>query len=155
METQKSPKNHNKARILDAPTATTEEFFENVILNGMKKEVDRNIGALQIEGKEKPFFISTKIKSMDQNYNTYAVNGKIVRKAYNDPFMLGNIRVLVGDNTTTQELGTIGTVDRVDGNWSEVNSYNMRPPFEENEASIRRTLWNILDNVYTNSIGTF
>ena len=111
IETQKRPKNQTPPILLPKPEQTTPDVAaseEAVILEAMRKEVNRGLNGLKMEGLQEPFFISYTIGDIRQ-LSVSAAHGSL--RSSNMSHSRGSTcRLLMGDYQCTDENfhGTTG-----------------------------------------------
>jgi predicted Zn-dependent protease len=146
IETQKRPKSQSQPPLLSKPVKESGiAQGKDVIAESIRKEVDRALQGLKMEGLKSPFFISYTFGHIDQLIVT-ASNGSISAST-KYPLRGGGSRLLIGDYQCTDEnfSGTTGGAQGYDGS----------PCLDDSEEGIRYTVWRDLDAIYKNAAETY
>jgi predicted Zn-dependent protease len=147
IETQKRAKSQSLPPVLPKPKVTkpAKTDGKNVIAESIRKETDRALQGLKMQGLQSPFFISYTLGDINQLAIT-ASNGSLVSSEIY-PFRTGGARLLMGDYQCTDEnfSGTTGGTSGYDGT----------PCLEDDEKGIRYTIWHDLDAVYKSAAETY
>ncbi|MDR3217712.1 MAG: hypothetical protein LBU22_01815 [Dysgonamonadaceae bacterium] len=147
VETQKRAKSQSQAPALPKPkvTAAAKDSGSDIIAQSIRKEVDRALQGLKMQGLQAPFFIAYTLSDVDQLLIS-AMNGSII-SSETYPFRTGGARLLMGDYRCTDEnfSGTTGGTSGYDGT----------PCLEDNEEGIRYTIWRDLDAIYKSAAETY
>ena len=147
IETQKRAKNQSQPPVLSKPKAENISTGNNqaLIQTAIRKEVNRALNGLKIEGLQSPFFIAYTLSDIEQFY-TSASSGSVITSETR-PFRAAGSRLLIGDYNCTDEnfTGTIGRTSNYDG----------QPSLDNDEAGIRFTVWRDLDAVYKSAAETY
>ncbi|MDR2843781.1 MAG: hypothetical protein LBV57_03950, partial [Candidatus Symbiothrix sp.] len=148
IETQKKPKSQAQPILLPKPVAKAQSASllpDDLILNAIKTEVNRNLDSLRMEGLQAPFFIAYYLGDM-RRMGVSASNGSLVSS---DQYRsrTSASRLLIGDYQCTDENfeGTAG------GSYG----YNGTPSLDNNEKALRNAIWKNLDNVYKSAAETY
>lgn len=147
IETQKRAKSQSQPPILPKPDnqQSASNSNPNVVAESMKKEVDRALQGLKMDGLQSPFFISYTMGDIKQLLVS-ASNGSIISSEMH-PFRGSGARLLIGDYQCTDEnfSGTTG------GSYG----YDGTPCLDNDETGIRYTIWRDLDAIYKNAAETY
>ena len=119
-----------------------EDSRRDTILRAMQDEMKRNMSLLKIENMERPFFISYNMYDA-QSMEVIATLGSVVKSEENR-YRNHNVRVMVGDYSTTDEnfQGTSRSYS------SSLLQGSDRLPLEDDYFGIRSALWIVTDNTY-------
>jgi len=148
IETQKRPKNQTPPILLPKPEQTIPDTAlsdDAVIMEAIKKEVDRGLNNLKMEGLQSPFFISYSIGDIRQ-LTVSASHGSLIRSDLTR-HRGSSARLLMGGYQCTDEnfQGTSGSASGYDGS----------PTLDNNERGIRYTVWKDLDAIYKSASETY
>jgi predicted Zn-dependent protease len=146
IETQKRAKSQTQPPLLPKPQGDKIiSSGEDVISNAIKKEVERSLNGLKIEGLQSPFFISYTLGDIKQ-LQVSASHGSLLNSSYY-PLRTSAARLLIGDYDCTDENfeGSAGGSVGFDGS----------PCLDNDEAGIRYTIWRDLDAIYKNAAETY
>jgi predicted Zn-dependent protease len=147
IETQKRAKSQTQPPVLSKPKVAmpTEKSGKNVISESIRKETDRALKELKMNGLQAPFFIAYTLSDIN-HLTVIASNGSLV-SSENYPFRTGGARLLMGDYQCTDEnfSGTTGATSGYDGT----------PCLDNDEEGIRATIWRDLDAVYKSAAETY
>ncbi len=148
IETQKRAKSQSQPPILSKPQENEKSSGADkntVIASSMRKEVERALSQLKIEGLQRPFFISYTLGDMKQ-LGVSATLGSITSSGYY-PQRGAGARLLIGDYSCTDENFT--------GSTGGSRGFDGSPCIENNEEGIRYTIWRDLDAIYKNAAETY
>jgi hypothetical protein len=148
IETQKRPKNQTPPALLPKPEQTASEASQPanaIILEAIKKEVNRGLNSLKMDGLQAPFFISYSIGDVRQLLVS-AAHGSLANSDLSH-YRTSNARLLMGDYQCTDEnfQGTTGGTSGYDGT----------PTLDNDERGIRYTIWKDLDAIYKSASETY
>ncbi|GHT28776.1 hypothetical protein FACS189432_07200 [Bacteroidia bacterium] len=147
IETQKSAKNQSQPPVLPKPKAekTTENSGKDIIAESIRKETDRALKELKMNGLQSPFFIAYTLSDIDQLVISASSGSLVSSKSHS--FRTGGARLLMGDYQCTDEnfSGTTGGTSGYDG----------APCLDNDESGIRYTIWRDLDAVYKSAAETY
>jgi predicted Zn-dependent protease len=144
IETQKRAKSQSQPPLLPMPEAdkiTSDLSGEEIISQAIKKEVDRSLKGLKIEGLQSPFFISYTISDA-KRLQVSASHGSLTTSdlyAYRG----SGSRLLIGDYACSDE--------NFESSTGGASGYDGSPSSDNDEAGIRYTVWKDLDAVYKNA----
>jgi predicted Zn-dependent protease len=146
IETQKRPKSQSQPLLLPKPEITSTGSLpdEEVIFNAIKKEVNRGLEGLKMEGLQRPFFITYTIGDIKQ-LTVSAANGSLLTSDENVSRSSGS-RLLIGDYQCTDE--------NFQGS-AEGGGYDGSPTLDNDERAIRYTIWKDLDAIYKRAAETY
>ncbi|MDR0542001.1 MAG: TldD/PmbA family protein [Dysgonamonadaceae bacterium] len=149
IETQKRPKDQTPPLLLSKPEQAASAASlpaDSLILEAIKKEVNRGLNNLKMDGLQSPFFISYSIGDVRQLLVT-ASHGSLTNSNLSHSRRASNARLLMGDYQCTDEnfQGTTGGVSGYDG----------LPVIDNDERGIRYTIWKDLDAIYKNAAETY
>jgi predicted Zn-dependent protease len=147
IETQKRAKSQSQAPYLSKPEGTDASSGSDVIMESIKKEVNRSLQGFSEQKTEPPFFISYTLGDSKQLVIS-ASNGSLVSSDIY-PFRTGGARLLMGNYQRTDENFT-GT-----GGGGSSYGYDGTPCLDNNESGIRYTLWRDLDAIYKSAVETY
>jgi len=121
-----------------------------VILNAMKKELDRSFTKLTLDNFEKPYFISYCIKDFDV-YNAWGSYGAI---------HYGGVREKIRNTYVEVRTGSYDFDNTIDGGISsslkDAESFNfLSAPIEDDTFSLRMCLWRLTDMKYKEALSQF
>jgi predicted Zn-dependent protease len=148
IETQKRPKNQTPPILLPKPEAELSGAAlpaDELVMEAIKKEVNRGLSGLKMEGLQAPFFISYAIGDLRQMLVS-ASHGSLEKSGV-DRFRASNARLLMGDYQCTDEnfSGTTGGSSGYDGS----------PTLDNDERGLRYTIWKDLDAIYKSAAETY
>ncbi|GHV58423.1 hypothetical protein FACS1894182_10690 [Bacteroidia bacterium] len=148
IETQKRPKNQTPPLLLPKPEQTAQKASlpaDSLILEAIKKEVNRGLNGLKMEGLQSPFFIAYTLGDIRQLLVT-ASHGSLANSNVHHT-RASNARLLMGDYQCTDEnfQGTTGGASGYDGS----------PIIDNDERGIRYTIWKDLDAIYKSAAETY
>jgi predicted Zn-dependent protease len=141
IETQKRSKSQTQPLLLPKPLVSgfhVEESDTAIIFRAIKEEVTRGLNKLKIEGLQRPFFISYSIGDINQ-LSVSASHGSLTSSDM-QVARSSNCRLLIGDYKCTDE--------NFDGSAGGASGYDGSPVLENDERSIRYTIWKDLDAIY-------
>ena len=147
IETQKRPKNQSHPPVLAKPQAgSSVKNSERIIAEAIKKEVERGLAGLKMEGLKSPFFIAYTLCDANQLYASASNGSLITSDVY--PFRSSGARLLIGDYNCTDEnfSGTSG---------GGTSNYDGQPCLDNDMEGIRYTVWRDLDAVYKSAAETY
>ncbi|MDR2056717.1 MAG: hypothetical protein LBP83_00230 [Dysgonamonadaceae bacterium] len=147
IETQKRAKSQSQPPLLSMPK--NEEIKngssgEDIITYAIKKEVERSLKGLKIEGLQPPFFIAYTLGDAKQ-LQVSANQGSLISSDYY-PYRSTAARLLIGNYNCSDENfeGSAGG-SRFDGT----------PCLDDDETGIRYTVWKDLDAIYKSAAETY
>ena len=145
IETQKRPKSQSLPPYLPKPEKTEGIAKDNIILESIKKEVERSLKGLSEQNMKAPFFISYTIGDIKQMVVS-ASNGSLLSSEIL-PFRAAGARMLIGSYQFSDEnfSGTGGGSYGFDG----------APCLDNDEVGIRHTIWRDLDALYKSAVETY
>jgi predicted Zn-dependent protease len=148
IETQKKPKSQSQPILLPKPKSTDAilaDSTDEIIFNSIRKEVNRNLENLKLEGLQRPFFIAYQISDTKQ-LSASASFGSLL-SSDKGRGRSSNARLLIGNYQCTDENfeGTAGGGGGFDGS----------PTLDNNEEIIRNTIWKDLDAIYKRAAETY
>ena len=120
---------------------------EDVILQAMQDELDRNMKELRLPDHEKPFFIMYNVQDQT-SYDITATLGSIVQSSERPARFKSNTRILVGDYSFNDE-----SLD--DNLTSAPSALEISLPIDADYLGIRRALWSSTDKVYRDAARHF
>ena len=120
---------------------------EDVILQAMQDELDRNMKELRLPDHEKPFFIMYNVQDRT-SYDITATLGSIVQSSERPARFKSNTRILVGDYSFNDE-----SLD--DNLTSAPSALEISLPIDADYLGIRRALWSSTDKVYRDAARHF
>jgi predicted Zn-dependent protease len=148
IETQKRAKSQTQPPLLSKPESNglkpgLEE--EDILASAIKKEVDRSLNELKIEGLQSPFFIAYTLGDIKQ-LQVSASHGSLFAS---DLFHRRGsaARLLIGDYDCSDE--------NFEGSTGGASGYDGTPCLDNNETGIRYTVWKDLDAIYKNAAETY
>ena len=146
IETQKRPKSQSQAPYLSKPEKPETVSENDVILESIRKEVERALEGLSKQKLQAPFFISYTIGDNKQ-LMVSASNGSLLSSGVY-PYRSGGARMLIGDYQCSDEnfTGTGGG-----GGYG----FDGSPCLDDSEEGIRYTLWRDLDALYKSAVETY
>jgi predicted Zn-dependent protease len=146
IETQKRAKSQSQPPLLSKPqSGEVNPSGEDVISTSIKKEVERGLKGLKIEGLQSPFFISYTLADT-KRLQVSASHGSLLNSAY-FPFRTSAARLLIGDYDCTDE--------NFEGSTGGSGGFDGSPCQDNDEAGIRYTIWKDLDAIYKNAAETY
>ena len=148
IETQKRAKSQSQPPILSRPEANGLRVAlpkEDIISNSIRKEVDRALSELKIEGLQPPFFIAYTMGD-GKTLRVAASHGSLTASDI-FPYRGSGARLLIGDYDCSDEnyQGSTGGSTGFDGS----------PCIEDSEEGIRYTIWKDLDAIYKSAAETY
>ena len=120
---------------------------EDVILQAMQDELDRNMKELRLPNHDKPFFIMYNVQDQT-SYDISATLGSIVQSSQRPARFKSNTRILVGDYSFNDE-----SLD--DNITSAPSALEISLPIDADYLGIRRALWSSTDKVYRDAARHF
>jgi predicted Zn-dependent protease len=146
IETQKRAKSQSQPPLLPKPQdSKIASSGEDAIADAIKKEVERSLKGLKIEGLQPPFFISYTLDDMKQ-LHVAATHGSLLNSSYY-PRRASAARLLIGDYDCTDE--------NFEGSTGGSAGFDGSPCLDNDEAGIRYTVWRDLDAIYKNAAETY
>ncbi|MDR1527470.1 MAG: TldD/PmbA family protein [Dysgonamonadaceae bacterium] len=148
IETQKRPKNQTPPILLPKPEPTSSDSSlpdDTVLLKAMKKEVNRGLNNLKMDGLQSPFFIAYTIGDIRQLWIT-ASHGSLTNSKRNHS-RASNARLLMGDYQCTDE--------NFEGTTGGASGYDGSPIIDNDDRGIRYTIWKDLDAIYKSAAETY
>jgi predicted Zn-dependent protease len=146
IETQKRAKSQTQPPILSKPAKESDtNSGKDIISEAVKKEVNRALQGLKMEGLQAPFFISYILGDVKQ-LSISASNGSIISSREHTS-REGGTRLLIGDYSCTDE--------NFSGNTGGAQGYDGSPCLDNDAEGIRYTIWRDLDAVYKNAAETY
>jgi hypothetical protein len=148
IETQKRAKNQTPPILLPKPErelTTDAAPADTLILSAIKKEVDRGLAGLKMEGLQSPFFISYVLGDIRQ-MNIEAANGSLMT-ADEDHSRITGSRLLMGNYQCTDE--------NFDGTADGASLFGGAPILENDERGLRNMVRRDLDAIYKSAAETY
>ncbi|MDR2683482.1 MAG: hypothetical protein LBB64_06410, partial [Dysgonamonadaceae bacterium] len=146
IETQKQAKGQSQPPLLSKPQDDkVKSPGENIVSGAIKKEVERSLKGLKIEGLQPSFFISYTLGDMKQ-LQVSASHGSLTNSIYY-PSRTSAARLLIGDYACTDE--------NFEGSTGGSSGFDGSPCLDDDEAGIRYTIWRDLDAIYKNAAETY
>lgn len=127
--------------------ATGQSQQQDVILQAMQDELDRNMKELRLPNHDKPFFIMYNIQDQ-KTYDITSTLGAIVQSSERQVRAKSNTRILVGDYAFNDE-----SLD--DNLTSAPSALEISLPIDADYLGIRRALWSSTDKVYRDAARHF
>ncbi|MDR0507179.1 MAG: hypothetical protein LBH32_10255 [Dysgonamonadaceae bacterium] len=149
IETQKRAKGQSQPLLLPKPEPdelNAEKLKEeDIISRAIKKEVERALKGLKIEGLQPPFFIAYTIDDTKQ-LQVSASHGSLLSSGVYSYRGSGS-RLLIGDYACSDE--------NFEGSTGGNRGYDGTPCLDNDETGIRNTIWKDLDAIYKNAAETY
>jgi predicted Zn-dependent protease len=147
IETQKRTKSQSQPPILPKPEKSeiSQSDNKNILVESMKKEVERGLEGLRMQGLQAPFFIAYTLGDVKQLL-VAASNGSLVTSRQST-YRGGGSRLLIGDYQCTDE--------NFQGNTGGNRGFDGMPCIDNDEKGIRYTIWRDLDAIYKNAAETY
>jgi len=145
IETQKRPKSQSQQPYLPKPETTDNDSNGNIILESIKKEVDRALQGLSRQKMQAPFFIAYTLNDVKQLIISASKGSLITSEVY--PYRTGGARMLIGDYQCSDENFT--------GTGGGAYGYDGAPCLDDSKEGIRYTIWRDLDALYKSAVETY
>jgi predicted Zn-dependent protease len=148
IETQKRAKSQSQPPLLSRPETdglrpALQE--EEAISQAIKKEVERSLTGLKIDGLQSPFFIAYTLGDIKQ-LQVSASHGSLISSDFHHRRGAGS-RLLIGDYTCSDE--------NFEGSTGGAAGFDGAPCLDNDETGIRHTIWKDLDAIYKNAAETY
>jgi predicted Zn-dependent protease len=148
IETQKRAKSQSQPPLLPMPESNGLRPGlpeEDIITNSIKKEVDRALKGLKIEGLQSPFFIAYTLGDIKQLHVSASHGSLLASDTYHR--RSSGARLLIGDYDCTDE--------NFESSTGGTSGYDGAPCLDNDESGIRYTIWKDLDAIYKNAAETY